>query len=221
MNFGAGTVAYARRHHLTRISYPNSSMQEVDYIVPTLTASLLSILARDFMWTRLLSCTPMFEKEVRERQPERLRGIGAQIDKASSFLADKVRETTILADNLSMQRDFGGDVSSGGVSGGYLGGFGGGRGGFDLRGGAGGGMGATTPGGGGPTAGIRVPPTLVDAAVAADAVCGEMCKGFALQRLKDVLFNLRKAEPMSTSFDAAPLSFSASSLSGKPLEDQP
>jgi len=39
--------------------------QDVEYVVPALTSSLLSILARDFMWTRVLSSTPMLEKEVR------------------------------------------------------------------------------------------------------------------------------------------------------------
>lgn len=38
---------------------------EVDYFVPTLGSSLLAILARDFMWTRVLSSNPLLEKEVR------------------------------------------------------------------------------------------------------------------------------------------------------------
>jgi COP9 signalosome complex subunit 5 len=37
---------------------------EVEYFVPSASSALLSILARDFMWTRVLSSTPMLEKEV-------------------------------------------------------------------------------------------------------------------------------------------------------------
>jgi hypothetical protein len=150
--------------------------------VPTLTSSLLTILARDFMWTRVLSSTPMLDKEVRDRLPERLRGIGAQVDKATAFLAEKARDTHHMAEMRAMER------SSGGGGGGY------GRGGFSMAMSLGGGGGA---GGSRPDTeaaderGERVPPALVDAAVAADAVCGEMCRGFALQQLKDALFNLR------------------------------
>jgi hypothetical protein len=180
-----------------RIAHPP---QSVDYIVPTLTASLLSILARDFMWTRVLSSTPMLDKEAQDRLPERLRGIGAQVDKAAAFLAEKARDTQHVAENLAMER------SSGGGGGGY------GRAGFSMamsRGGGGGGAGGTmpdkSPAG---ERGERVPPALVDAAVAADAVCGEMCRGFALQQLKDALFNLRakRAAAAAAAAAAAPMS---------------
>ena len=39
--------------------------------------------------------------------------------------------------------------------------------------------------------------------VAADAVCGEMCRGFALQQLKDALFNLRAKRAAAVAAAAA------------------
>jgi hypothetical protein len=53
---------------------------EVEYLLSSASAQLMALLARDFMWTRMLSATPTLDQEARDRLPERLHRIGEKVD---------------------------------------------------------------------------------------------------------------------------------------------
>jgi len=170
----------------------------VSYVVPTLTSSLLTVLARDFMWTRVLSSTPMLEKEALERLPERLRGVGEKVDKAAKALRERAKDLAQqgeMAGAGGYGGGGGGGYGGGGYGGGGYGGYGRGGGGGGGGGGAGGGgFDAGGPRGGGAGGSGGMPTELADAAAVGDAICGEMCKGHALQQMKEALFRLRGAQ---------------------------
>lgn len=56
---------------------------EVEYFMSSSSASLMGMIARDFMWTRVLSSTPVYEKDAQDRLPDRLHRIGDKIDTAN------------------------------------------------------------------------------------------------------------------------------------------
>ena len=60
---------------------------DVEYFISGLSASLLGVLARDFMWMRTLSATPMLESENRDRLPDRLRAISTKIAAVESTVS--------------------------------------------------------------------------------------------------------------------------------------
>lgn len=57
---------------------------DVEYFVTGMGAALLDILARDFKWSRVLSSTPMLEKENRDRLAERLSKVRERVEAATA-----------------------------------------------------------------------------------------------------------------------------------------
>jgi len=53
---------------------------EVEYCLSSASAALMGTIARDFMWTRVLSSTAALDPENRDRVPERLHRLGDKVD---------------------------------------------------------------------------------------------------------------------------------------------
>ncbi len=92
---------------------------EVEYFMAARNAALMNVLARDYMWARVLSSTPTAEREVLERVPARISKIGdavaaAERDVMVSATAKRHGLGSLMGDNSedrTQQSHHGNDVS--------------------------------------------------------------------------------------------------------------
>ena len=89
----------------------------MDYFLSSLSAGLLDVLARDFMWMRTLSSTPMLESETRNRLPDRLRGIAAKIGALETSVASANSLGRVAGTGFSADLRRGGGGGGGGGAG--------------------------------------------------------------------------------------------------------
>ena len=130
-------------HQLPRTNLPLllpcARAMQVDYFVAGLASSLMGVLARDFMWTRVLSSTPMHEKEVRvvgRASPGApIFTLPDPVLQSRDRLAERVNAVRLKAEaaTAAVHADFSGPASLGGFD---LEAFGGGAGGIDAAVGA-------------------------------------------------------------------------------------
>lgn len=64
---------------------------DVDYEMSPTAQALMAVLARDYMWARVLSTTPALEKEARDRVPDRVHRIGELVDASERTISAAVR----------------------------------------------------------------------------------------------------------------------------------
>jgi hypothetical protein len=137
---------------------------DVEYFMSSASAALMGIVARDFMWTRVLSTTATLDSEARDRLPERIHRIAEKIDAAEV-------------------------AASTGVNMGRL--FGRGAGGAGAGSGAGaGGIGGSGPGGGGGPSGSRNA-EIAEATLSAVDLATELVRGQGSQFVKLAVFEGR------------------------------
>ena len=171
---------------------------ETEFVMSAASAALMGTIARDFMWTRVLSSAATLEGENRDRVPERLRRLGDKVE-AFEFAASAGAGGAALS-MLALGGAGVGGVGGGGGGGGSGGGllrsmasvFGDGGGSRRTAGGSGGG-GASGPGAGGGAAGAPKS-EIVEAATGAAELAGELLRGQAMQRVKMAIFNGQAAQ---------------------------
>jgi COP9 signalosome complex subunit 5 len=101
----------------------------VEYFMSTAAAGVMGALARDFMWTRVLSTTGgVLDADARDRLPERVRRIADKVD-----AAEAAANAVAAAAGLSRMGGFGAGATGGAGGGGGGAGFGGGGGGIGAK----------------------------------------------------------------------------------------
>jgi hypothetical protein len=100
----------------------------VEYVLPTLSASLMTTLARDYSWTHILSSTPALERDARDVIADRLQRVTAKVDAAATAISNA---TAVGSRGSSSSSYFSGGRDRGEYSTGY-GGGGGGAGGYSA-----------------------------------------------------------------------------------------
>lgn len=153
-------------------------LQDVDYITPPLSASLLGILSRDFLWARVLSETPGLGEEARADLPGKLAAVTAKVDAAASAVSSTV--------SMYARSSAAAAASSGSAVSGYRAAMG-----MGMGAASSGSASASSAGLDGRTGDGKV--SALGAAVKlAEGVDAEACRCHSAQALKAVVFNLRQ-----------------------------
>jgi COP9 signalosome complex subunit 5 len=167
---------------------------ETEFVMSSASAALMGTIARDFMWTRVLSSAATLEGENRDRVPERLHRLGEKVDAFDLSVAAGGGGATLSLMALGMGGGGGGGGSGGGGGGGggllrsmasVMGDGGGGA--RRSAGGAGVGAGPGAGGGGG----AAPKSEIVEAATGVAELAGELLRGQGAQRIKMTVFNSR------------------------------
>lgn len=145
-------------------------------------SALMGIIARDFMWTRILSSTPMLDQEARDRLPERIQKLS---DKVERHRGDVV-SGAIVGHSLSGAGPAGASTAAAVIS---AAGFG-----ASMLPASRGGKSSGGSGRAGQQSG-----DIVEAAVGAAELAGELIRGQAAQLIKRGVFENQAMLPLGAS----------------------